>query len=483
MRRLLAALPVLLLLLAGCASTPPPPPPPPPAPPAPTTPPAPVTPTVETTAGEWAGRIGVPGSPLDVGIRFTVEGGGLRGEMNIPAQEIEAMPLAEVVLEGRDLSFRLPEVAGDARFRGTFEADGKSVPGAFTQFDRPFPLILRPGPASGRPQEPRPPFPYRAEDVTYAGQGVDVAGTLTVPEGPGPHAAVLLVTGSGAQDRNEQLYGHKPFMLLADTLTRAGYAVLRVDDRGIGGTGGELATSTFDELTGDVVAGVEYLRGRPEVDGARIGLLGHSEGGYIVPLAAQRTDIAFAVLMAGPAAHGEEVLVEQNRRLMESAGAPPDAVEQQVVFARELVRLLRAEDYAGARRLMRAQLQAQAAGLPPEQQPAPEQIEAQIAATASPYYRSFVVHDPAPSLQALNVPVLAFFGSNDMQVPATQNEPEMRRLLAGKPDVTVQTLHGLNHLMQPAETGGIEEYATIGTTLDPAVLDLVKGWLTQRFPT
>jgi dienelactone hydrolase len=481
MRRLLAALPVLALLLTGCSSNPPPPPPPPP--PAPTTTPAPVTPTVETTAGEWAGRIGIPGVSLDIGIRLTAEGGGLRGEMDIPAQEIKAMPLADVLLEGRNLSFRLPEISGDARFRGTFESDGKSIPGAFTQHGQSYPLVLRPGPVAGRPQEPRAPFPYRAEDVSYPIQGIDVAGTLTLPEGPGPHAAILLISGTGAQNRDAELFGHKPFLLLADTLTRAGYAVLRVDDRGVGGTGGVLATSTFDDLTGDVVAGIEYLRSRPEIDPARVGLLGHSEGGYLVPLAAGRTPIAFAVMIAGPAAHGEEVLVEQNRLLLESAGAPPEAIEYQVAFVRELARLLRAEDYDTARALVTEQLVAQAVALPPEQRPAPEEIDAQVAATVSPYYRSFLVHDPAPSLRALNVPVLAVYGSADLQVPAAQNELSMEALLTGKPDVTIQTYPGLNHLMQPAVTGAPDEYGNIDTTMDPQVLNTIRGWLTQRFPT
>jgi uncharacterized protein len=476
MRRLLAALPVLLLLLAGCASTPPPPPPAPPAPA------APVTPTVESTAGEWAGRIGVPDAPVEIGIRLTAEGGGLRGDIDIPAQAIKDMPLSDVLLEGRELSFRLPEVGGDAWFRGTFEADGKSIPGAFTQFGQSYPLVLRPGPVAGRPQEPRPPFPYRAEDVTYPGQGVDLAGTLTLPQGPGPFTAVVLVTGSGQQNRDEELFGHKPFLLLADLLTRAGYAVLRVDDRGVGGSGGSLYEVGYDELTGDVVAGVEFLRGRPEIDKAKIGLFGHSEGGYLVPLAAQRTQVAFAVLMAGPAVPGEEVLVLQNQLLLESAGAPPEVVGQQVAYVRELVAQLRAEDYETASALATWQLEQQAAGLPPEQQPSPEQIQAQVAATVNPYYRAWGVHDPGPALQALRVPVLAFFGGADLQVPAGQNEPAMRTQLAGNPDATVRTLPGLNHLMQPASTGGLDEYASIDTTIDPRALDLVRSWLTQRFP-
>ncbi|MHA6619423.1 alpha/beta hydrolase family protein [Pseudonocardia sp. DLS-67] len=475
MRRLLAALPVVLLLLAGCGSTSTPPPPPPP-------PPAPVTPTAETTAGEWAGRIGIPGAPLEIGIRLTAENGALHGEIDIPAQAIKAMPLTDVQLEARDLYFRLPDVGGDAWYRGTFEADGKSIPGAFTQYGQSFPLVLRPGPVAGRPQEPKPPFPYRIEEVKYPGQGVDIAGTLTLPQGPGPFTTVVLLTGSGAQNRDEELFGHKPFLLLADILTRAGYAVLRVDDRGIGGSTGSIYDSNYDQLTGDVVAGLDYLRSRQDINGAKIGLLGHSEGGYLVPLVAQRTPIAFAIMMAGPAAPGEEVLALQNQLLLESAGAPPQVVSQQIAYVHTLVALLRAEDYQRARALAVRQLVSQATGLPPEQQPSPDQIEAQVAATVNPYYRSWAVHDPAPALQALRVPALAFFGGADLQVPAGQNEPLMRSLLAGDPDATVRTLPGLNHLMQPAGTGGLDEYATIDTTIDPSALDLVRSWLTQRFP-
>jgi uncharacterized protein len=480
MRRRLLALPVLLLLLAACASTPPPPPA---APPAPASTAAPAPPTVESLAGEWGGRIGIPDGPLDVGIRLTAEGGLLRGELDIPAQSLRGMAVADVLLAGSDVSFRLPDVPGDAHFRGTVAPDGASIPGAFTQFGQSFPLVLRPGPAPGRPQEPRPPFPYRSEDVTYPGQGVDLAGTLTMPEGPGPFTAVLLLTGTEAQDRNEEMFGHKPFLLLADTLTRAGYAVLRVDDRGVGGSGGQLAMSTFDELTGDVVAGVEFLRGRAEIDKARIGLLGQSEGGYLAPLAAQRTAIAFAVLLAGPAVPGEELLVRQNQLVLESAGAAPEQVDAQTAFVRELVRRLRDEDYEAAFRLSVEQATQQSAGLPAEARPSRDEIEAQAVASITPYFRAFATHDPGPSLQALGVPVLAVYGGSDMQVPATQSEPAMRALLAGKPDATIRTLPGLNHLMQPAGVGGFaEDYGSIETTLDPQVLDLVRGWLTQRFP-
>ncbi|WP_219413414.1 alpha/beta hydrolase family protein [Pseudonocardia nigra] len=471
MRRLLVVVPLLLALLVGCAA----------APPA-AAPPDPVG--AEAVTGDWTGPIEIPGSPLDVGIRILHEGDGLRGEIDIPVQGIAAMPLGDVRLDGCELAFTLPEVPGDARFRGVVAADGTAIEGEFTQNGQTFPLVLRPGTATApeRPQEPQPPFPYRAEEVTYRSGEIDLAGTLTLPEGDGPFTAVLLITGSGAQNRDEELFGHKPFLLLADALTRAGHAMLRVDDRGVGGSGGTLATSTYDDLVGDVVAGVEFLRGRPEIDPERIGLLGHSEGGYLAPLVAGRTDVAFVVTMAGPAVSGEDVLVAQNRLLMEAAGTPAAQVEDQVAYVRELIGLLRAEDYAAARALVEEQIAEQTAGLPADQQPSPEQVQAQVESMVSPYMRSFLTHDPTESLRALDVPVLAFFGGKDLQVPASQSEPVLRELLAGHPDPTIRAFPGLNHLMQPAITGAIEEYATIPTTIDQQVLDLVTGWVGERFP-
>jgi uncharacterized protein len=331
--------------------------------------------------------------------------------------------------------------------------------------------IKVPGPQ--RPQEPRPPFPYRSENVAYRNGEVDLAGTLTLPQGPGPFTALLLVTGSGPQDRDETVAGHKPFLVLADALTRAGYAVLRMDDRGVGGSSGDLAGTDYDKLAGDIVAGVGYLRSRPDV--VRVGLLGHSEGGYLVPLAAQRSaDVAFVVSMAGPAVPGDQVLELQERLLLGAAGLPPDQVEAQVAAVRELVGLVRAEDYTGARAPARRVLVGE--GVPPDQ------IDARLTYLTSRYFRALAVHDPAHSLDALAVPVLAFYGGKDLQVPADQSVPVLRARLADNPDVTIKTFPGLNHLMQPATSGAPTEYATIETTLAPEVLDLIIRWLKQRYP-
>ncbi|MFC4944532.1 alpha/beta hydrolase family protein [Pseudonocardia sp. GCM10023141] len=427
--------------------------------------------------GDWHGTIRTPGAELAVGITFTAAG----GTAAVPAQGLQGLPLADVVVEGTRVRFAVPSIPGGARFTGTLIDD--AIAGEYNQGGRGFPFTLVRGTvaAAGRPQEPQPPFPYWSEQVTFASGPVTLAGTLTVPPTGGPHPAVVLITGSGAHDRDESIAGHKPFLVLADALTRAGFAVLRVDDRGVGGSGGTKAQCSYDELALDPLAGISHLAARPDIDPARIGLCGHSEGGYLAPLAAGRAGgaVAFVVALAGPAAPGAEVLVLQNRLVAEQAGLAADAVEQQVEFIQELCRLLVAQDLDGARALARERITEQFTGMPPEDRPAADRIEEMI--PVSPAFRAFVAYDPAPALAALTVPVLAVFGELDVQVPPAQSEPAMRALLAGNPDATVRTVAGVNHLMQPATTGAVTEYAAIATTIAPEVLALLTGWLQERF--
>ncbi|MGH3962653.1 MAG: alpha/beta hydrolase family protein [Pseudonocardiaceae bacterium] len=440
---------VMLLIVTGCLAAP--------------------APVVGGLAGDWHGRIEVPGLPLDVGVRFTEDS----GTIDIPAQGITARPLSEVRQDGARVGFTISGVPGDVGFVGTVQGD--TLAGDFTQAGQTVPFSLARGalPARVRRQEPRPPLPYRSEDVAYRNGEVDLAGTLTLPAGPGPFTALLLVTGSGGQDRDETVAGHKPFLVLADALTRAGYAVLRVDDRGVGGSSGDLLSTDYDKLAGDIVVGVDYLRSRPDVE--RVGLLGHSEGGYLVPLAAQRcANVSFVVMMAGSAVPGDQVLELQERLLLGAAGLPPEQVEAQVATVRKLVELVAAQDYTGARIPARQVLVGQ--GL------APDQIDAKLPYLTSRYFRALAVHDPAPSLDALAVPVLALYGGKDLQVPADQSVPALRARLADNPDVIIETFPELNHLMQPATSGAPTEYATIETTLAPEVLEFITRWLKQRYP-
>jgi len=451
--------------------------------------------------GAWRGALG-PGV-IDLEIRVTIAadeaGAGFAGTIDIPAQGLFDFALGDVVLEGSDIAFVMPGVPGDPAFAGTLEGD--RIEGTFTQGGQPLPFVLERDaePVALRPQEPQPPFPYLEEEVTFASGDVTLAGTLTLPPGDARVPAVLLITGSGPQDRNEEIVGHKPFLVIADHLTRAGYAVLRVDDRGVGGSTGSDGEATYQDLAGDVGAAIDLLKAHPRIDADAIGLFGHSQGGFLAPfVATERDDVAFVVLMAGPAVDGFSVLLVQNELLIDRALRalePPMSDEEieasianQVAFVTELRDLLAAEDLEGARVLVRTRIETEIAAAPEEQRPPADQLEALVAAQSdgvtAPVFRSFLLFDPQPYLRRLTVPTLAFFGSLDLQVDAAQSEGPMREALAaaGSDDATVITFEGLNHLMQPATTGLVDEYAAIPTTIDSIVLQTVGDWLQARFP-
>ena len=437
-------------------------------------------------AGRWHGELELPGTPLVVGLTFAQTPGGLGGTIDIPAQGVSELPLTDLTKKGRSVTFSLQGVPGNPRFDGQLSGseDNAKLAGTFSQNGQSFPFTLSPGPlrAAARPQEPQPPFPYRSEAVTLKHGNITLTGTLTLPEGNGPFTAVQLLTGSGPQDRDETIAGHKPFLLLADTLTKAGYAVLRFDDRGVGGSSPGSRAPTYPELTGDILAGVAYLKNRADIN--HIGLLGHSEGGYLAPLAAERSpDVAFVMLMAGPAVSGEKVLVLQNRLIGKSVGQSQAQIGAQLSYLRELTTLLKGENYRAARALSRKRINVQLSELPAAQRPSPAAQEQTIQAylASLPSLREFLVYDPKAALEALRVPVFAFYGGKDIQVPASQNAPVMRKLLKNDPDATVRVFPGLNHLLQPAPTGAPSEYAQIETTLAPDVLEAITGWLGARF--
>ncbi|MBF6174198.1 alpha/beta hydrolase family protein [Nocardia blacklockiae] len=424
--------------------------------------------------GDWHGTLPVPEHPLPLGVTFSEDG----ATVSIPLQGVYDRPLDQVSLRPDEVGFTIARLPGTPTFRGRYDRAADTITGTFTQSGQELPLTFERGevPAVPRPQEPKPPFPYLSEDVTFPSGALTVAGTLTLPTGPGPYPAAVLITGSGPQDRNEELLGHKPFLLLADTLTRAGYAVLRTDDRGVGGTGGALDRASYQDLADDVVAGMRFLRGRPDIDKDRIGLLGHSEGGYLAPLVAARPDsgVAFVIMMAGPAATGADVLMEQNRVELAATGASVEETRDRVEFLSTLTTLVRSGDTEQVRRY----LTERNAQRPPDRRLSPGEIDE----FSSLYFASLITYDPAPALSALRMPVLAFYGGKDWQVPPAQSEPLARQQLAADPDADIHVFDGLNHLMQPADTGNPAEYPAIETTIAPEVLDYVTGWLTQRVP-
>jgi uncharacterized protein len=282
----------------------------------------------QTVAGDWQGTLRVGAASLRIAVHINADPDGkLSGTLDSLDQGARGIRLGAITVNNRQVTFTVPAVAGS--FDGKLSEDGNTIDGSWTQ-GASLPLVLTRGePASPprRPQTPSKPYPYREEDVTFANPaaGISLAGTLTIPPGAGPFPAVMLITGSGAQDRNESLVDHQPFLVLADHLTRKGIVVLRADDRGVGKSGGNFATATTTDFVTDVEAGVAFLRSRREVDERRLGLLGHSEGGMIAPMVANRNSaVHFIVLMAGPGVPGDEIIVEQVRLISLASGMAPE---------------------------------------------------------------------------------------------------------------------------------------------------------------
>jgi uncharacterized protein len=440
--------------------------------------------------GHWEGVIKLPGVDLQILLDFDRSSeGDWTGTVDIPMQGAKGLALTEIVINGDRIDFAISNVPGNPHFNG--RANGKKIEGDFSQNGQTFPFSIgrEPLPKPKRPQEPKAPFPYKAEEVTYKSGDVTFAGTLTIPEGSGPFPAALLITGSGPQNRDEELFGHKPFAVLADFLSRAGIAVLRVDDRGMGGSTGRSPTVTTEDFVGDALAGVAFLRGRPEIDRKKVGLIGHSEGGMIAPLAASRSkDVAFIVMLAGTGVPGRDILLKQTELVSRADGTSEPVIQAVLAQMRVALDLIAAGADSTS---IRATLDKTVAGLlataseadKPGIEMAAKSFQVQLGSMVSPWFRNFVTYDPRPTLRNVKVPVLALNGERDLQVPPEQNLPEIEKALreAKNRDATVKKMPGLNHLLQPAKTGAISEYATIETTMDPSALETVRDWIVQRF--
>ena len=321
--------------------------------------------------------------------------------------------------------------------------------------------------------------------------GIKLAGTLTLPDSGGPFPAAVLITGSGPEDRNEAIFGHKPFLVLADYLTRRGIAVLRCDDRGVGKSTGDYTSATTEDLASDALVQVEYLKTRKEVDPARIGLIGHSEGGIIAPIVANRTeDVAFVVLLAGTGLPGDSVLMLQTALIARSNGATDSAVVEMTRLERRILDIvMQNEDTAKAGAALRALFRESLAGMDERGKEAlgftEESIDAQVSTVLTPWFRYFLRYDPRPALRALKAPVLAIIGGKDLQVAPDVNLPAIKSVLeaGGNKDYTVRELPGLNHLFQHAETGAVTEYAKIEETIAPEALELVGDWILEHTRT
>jgi fermentation-respiration switch protein FrsA (DUF1100 family) len=441
--------------------------------------------------GVWQGP--VTGKPGTFQIYFTIAksgGGAYTAKTDIPAQKARGIPVTEVRWTAPELFLDMSSFG--ITFLGRMDETGAKIEGRFKIGPEDLPLVLTHGgtvPEIGRPQEPRRPYPYREIEVSIpvSAAGITLAGTLTVPPGPGPFPAALLITGSGPHDRNESMAGHLPFLVLADFLTRQGLAVLRCDDRGCGKSTGDYHAATTADFAVDAGAAWMFLRERPEVRPEEVGLIGHSEGANIAAMVAAKTPgVAFAVMLAGMGVPGEELILSQTEAVSRSQGVGESARGKERAYNRSLLEIMRKEsDPAAAEVEMKRLNEAYLAGLTDAERKelnvSSDSLALDVESTMPDYAwsRFLVGYDPRVDIGRMRCPVLALNGDKDTQVPADANLGAIERALgkSGNTRVKIRKLPGLNHLFQTAKTGSPREYGKIEETISPDVLKIIADWI------
>jgi fermentation-respiration switch protein FrsA (DUF1100 family) len=439
----------------------------------------------QDVVGEWNGVLKLQ-ADIQLRLVFHVQKNesGYNATMDSPDQGAKDIPVTSVSYENSVL--KLSIASANIEYEGVLGSDG-NISGTFKQMGQAFPLNLsrQVGEAAKqvRPQEPVKPYPYHEEEVLFENKkdGVTLAGTLTLPQKNGVFPAVVLISGSGAQNRDEEIFGHKPFLVIADYLTRNGVAVLRFDDRGTAASTGDLNTATSYDLSRDVEAGVKYLQARKEINKKKIGLLGHSEGGVIAPMVAARNkDVAFIVLLAGSGVRGDKVLLQQQSLISEASGVSEEERKQAGSINEGAFKIvLQSADTAQLKATLTDYLRHAGKSISDDEKSNDSFIASALSQLTSPWVQYFIRYDPAPALEKVKCPVLAINGEKDLQVSAKENLAAIKAALAkgGNKRVTVQEFSGLNHLFQECKTGLPKEYATIEQTFSPVALNEILTWI------
>lgn len=445
--------------------------------------------TLDTIAGTWLGELEIPNTAklrMGITISKTTEN-SYKAVLNIIDQATGDIPCDEVFHKNDSVIIRIKglgiEVAGKLdsehkSFISEFRQGGGVFPILFNRVDR-LPVLLR-------PQEPKKPYPYIEENVDYENKkaGIKLAGTLTYPKSKTNLPAVILVTGSGQQDRNEEIGKHKPFWIIADFLTRNGIAVLRVDDRGIGGSTGIFSQSTTGDFAQDALEGVTFLMTRPEINLKKIGILGHSEGGTVVALAASKSsDVAFIVSMAGVFTDFGDVVIDQILNQLKLQGKKDEDLELERNWRKQIYSIARenTDSATAAKNLWEIYYKLTEEEVASLMWPKGRQ-DAQIKQVLNPWWRYILSMDNKTILSNVRCPVLAIYGELDQQVNPDANIPIIEEALkeGGNKDFMVKKLPGLNHLFQTAKTGSEYEYVGIEETISPQALQMVSEWILKQ---
>lgn len=440
--------------------------------------------------GDWNGLLKVQGMQLRIVFHVTATDGGYQSTMDSPDQGVNAIPVTATEYVAPVIKFAIAQAG--ILYEG--QVNGDEIKGALNQGGQAYPLDLSREEVQKqeikRPQTPVEPLPYTSEQVTFRNEkaGITLAGTLTLPGQDSKYPAVVLITGSGPQDRDESLMGHKPFLVLSDYLTRHGIAVLRFDDRGVSKSEGDFATATSADFATDVAGAVAYLKTRKEIDAKKIGLAGHSEGGIIAPMvAADEKDIAFIVLLAGTGIRGDQLLLLQQKLIAQASGViDEEVVDAQSVNKRIFEIILETENTDAMKEMISKELTKVIQDAAPEEKPAgmtdQEWVELELKQIMSPWMQYFIKYDPAPTLARVKCPVLAVNGAKDLQVPPAENLTAIAAALksGGNKKATTIEYPGLNHLFQECTTGLPSEYGEIEQTMSPVMMDGVTQWILRQ---
>lgn len=441
--------------------------------------------------GTWQGALKISSIQLRIVFNVTAkEDQKLIATLDSPDQGAFGIPVDTIIFNPPYVKFEVTSIAGF--FEGNLNETAQSIPGKWNQGGQSFDLeLLRSDSVItiNRPQEPKPPFPYIEEEVVFENKNANItlAGTLTYPKDGKNFPVVILVSGSGPQNRNEELLGHKPFLVIADFLTRNGIAVLRYDDRGVGKSTGDFSSATTIDFTSDALSAVEFLKANDKINKNQIGIIGHSEGGLIAPLAAvQSEDVAFIVMMAGPGLSGKEILVLQTELILRANGEPKDKIKKGVGLNEQLYEiLLSGKDSASVSSQLRSVFEKAYNEMTAEEKTEIGDknifMERQFGMMQSPWFKYFLSYNPYETLTKVSCPVLAINGEKDLQVPPKENLAAIEKAFkeTDKENYKLVELPGLNHLFQKAKTGSPMEYSTIDETVSPAALNVIKDWILE----
>jgi len=441
--------------------------------------------------GNWMGAIDIQGTKLTLVIRFNFnDKDSLIAVMDSPDQGAKDIQVSKLTIRNDSVIIKIKKL--NVSISGLLNKKDSTINGMFKQSIYTSPLVLKhvdKVPTLNRPQEPKPPYPYKVTEVSIENikDSITLAGTLTLPQKGDKFPVVIMITGSGPQNRDEELLGHKPFLVIADYLTRHGIAVLRFDDRGVGKSKGDFSKATTFDFANDVEAAIYYLKQHPNIDATKIGLIGHSEGGLIAPIVASKNkDVNFIVLLAGPGLTGDQILLMQAAIIAKAEGIDEKTIKDNNKFSENIYKILKKEpDNTKAGKEIKEYYLNELKKLSKEEKEKSGLSEANadimIAQVTSKWFRSFLVTDPQPYLSKVKCAVLALNGEKDLQVPPDEDLAAIESTLkkAGNTNYKTMKLPGLNHLFQHCTTGSPNEYSNIEETISPEVLQIIGDWINK----